>query len=170
MSNNTLLKRIFAALTAAALILTLAAPALADSDAAKRKDIEKMLQLTGATATLPDLLRPNVDGIITKLKRNHPDMSKEAVDAVQVEIQSIFNELMDTTMAIFVGMYDKNFTHEEIKQLIKMYESPVWRKQVALQGKMYRQMTEEMQRAGAPIMQKGLERIRKRCEQHGIEF
>ncbi|GAB7022531.1 DUF2059 domain-containing protein [Salidesulfovibrio brasiliensis] len=169
MSNNSPLKNTLAAITAAALVLVLALPCAA-SDDAKRKDIEKMLELTGATASLPDLIRPNIDGIVSKLRHKHPDMSEEATAAVEEEIQKIFNDLMNTTMAIFVGMYDRNFTHEEIKELIAIYESPVWRKQVALQGKMYRQMTEEMQRSGAPIMAKGLERIRERLHEHGIEF
>lgn len=164
----------FAAAMAVLLALVFATPSHAATDSGtdkdKREKIVHMLELNGVTNSLPSLVGPNIDGVMAKIRRTHPDLSEEAREAINKEVQSLFNQLMDVTMDMLTDMYDRNFTTQEIEKLIEIYESPVWRKQVTLQGKMYRQMAEEMQRVSAPLMTATMERIRQRCEELGIEY
>lgn len=167
---NNRISSISAALTTLVITLVLTVPAGAAPESDKQRDIERMLELSGATEAISNLVLPNIDGVVTKLRNRHPDLSKEAAQAVQQELKTIYNELMTVTMTAFTDMYDKNFTHKEIRQLISMYDSPVWRKQVNLQGKMYREMSQEMQKSGGPIIAAGLQRIKERCREYGVEF
>ncbi|MEM6471942.1 MAG: DUF2059 domain-containing protein [Planctomycetota bacterium] len=90
---------------------------------AKRQDVRRLLVLTGSG----NLGKQVVNQMVGQMKQqnlNIPDeFWKEFVDGVSPD------ELIDLT----VPVYEKHLTHDDVKQLIKFYESPVGRKLVKVQ-------------------------------------
>ena len=89
----------------------------------KIKDTLKLLDKTGAFS------RPALTKIFEKTLGIPYNMDKKAVD----EIVSLYIEceaFLDHTIEI-AEIYGKHFTHSEIKEILKFYDSPVGRKVVS---------------------------------------
>ena len=111
-----------------ALTLTLvASPAFAQKkeqaaatkkEAAKQKDIRKLIKLTG----MKDMMLPFVDQMFTQLKTIYPDVpaKKWAQLKKKVQLDSLVDEIGQ--------VYAQEFSHKEIKEIIAFYETPVGRK------------------------------------------
>jgi hypothetical protein len=84
----------------------------------KRADIVKLLDVSNTKMQAEQLF----DLMLPSLKTLAPD----APAAFWTVFQSKLN--MNSFVDLFVPVYDKYFTHDEIKGLIQFYESPVGRK------------------------------------------
>jgi hypothetical protein len=101
------------------------APA-ANSLRAKHQDTEKLMELVGTRQILRDLFDQDIDAQIAAMRRARPDVPDQFWQdfAVEFKRQASPNELMQAILPI----YDKHFTHQEIRQLIAFYQSPLGRK------------------------------------------
>lgn len=78
-----------------------------------KADVQKMLELTGSTAQA-DIAKKQILTMV-------PDTKK-------AEFVKEFDALVPAYLVYLEKFYMENFTHEEIKQMIKFYETPVGRK------------------------------------------
>jgi len=85
------------------------------------KDLAKFLKLSNATATY-DMV---YDQMKAQLKMMKPGVS----DSVWVNLKKeVFDkEVLELTKQL-VPVYQKHFTHEDVKELISFYESPIGKK------------------------------------------
>ena len=104
------------------------APARASADAltAKHQDTEKLMELVGTRRILRQLFDQDIDAQIAAMRRARPDVPDQFWDDFTEEFkrQASPDELMKAILPI----YDKHFSHQEIRQLIAFYESPLGRK------------------------------------------
>src|SRR5690348_8393007 len=125
-------------LQAMLLLLCLALPALcaaqarpvthtnaAGSLSAKHQDTEKLMELVGTRQILRDIFDQDIDAQIAAMRHARPDVPDQFWQDFTVEFkrQASPDELMKAILPI----YDKHFTHQEIRQLIAFYQSPLGR-------------------------------------------
>lgn len=114
----------------------------------KQKDIMKLLQLSGSG----ELAVQVMDQLLGTFEKVLPQVPQQVWDDFRKEINS------DDLLKLVAPSYDKYYTHDEIRELIQFYESPIGKKLVAtmpllMQENMQvgRQWGEEV---GRKIMQK----------------
>jgi hypothetical protein len=93
-----------------------------DAHAEKIKDIRKMINLTGGTRI--------VDQMFTAMSANFKDPKQQEVFA---EFRKEFD--IGSLLDILIPTYDKFFTAEDIKGIIRFYESPLGQKFIDTQPK-----------------------------------
>jgi uncharacterized protein len=94
------------------------APTTNPSDPAKISDIHKLLQLSGAGKLGTQVAAQ----MIPALQKAIPNVPQEFWTEFQKDIHP--DELED----LIVPIYDKHFSHEEIRQLIEFYKSSIGKK------------------------------------------
>lgn len=101
-------------------------PHAATSLSAKHQDTEKLMDLVGTRRILRDLFDQDIDAQIAAMHRARPDVPDQFWQDFTEEFkrQASPDELMKAILPI----YDKHFTHQEIRQLIAFYQSPLGRK------------------------------------------
>lgn len=133
-------------------ILVLASTAHAQVEPAKEQDIRKLLELTVSAKIGIQV----IDNLIGSFKTNLPDVP----DAFWAEFRQDINE--DDLLEMVIVIYDKHFTHEDIKGLIAFYETPLGRK---ITDKLPLISQESMQAGakwGEEIAQKAITTLQKR--------
>lgn len=122
-SMKTLLRALLLALT----FTLVAAPATAQDKgakvtakkkSAKAKDIQKLIKLTG----MKNMMSPFIDQMFTQVKAYYPDVPDKEWKRLRSKV-----DLDELTQQIG-GVYDEEFTHKEIKEIIKFYETPTGKK------------------------------------------
>lgn len=93
---------------------------------AKHQDTEKLMELVGTRQILRDIFDQDIDAQIAAMRHARPDVPGQFWQDFSLEFkrQASPDELMKAILPI----YDKHFTHQEIRQLIAFYESPLGRK------------------------------------------
>lgn len=95
------------------------------SDPAKRADIIKMMKLTGADKMAMTMIR-NMIGV---QRQSNPNVPGEFWDKLIENVNS------DGLLELSANSWEKHFTHDEIRGLIKFYQSPLGKKMIAVQPK-----------------------------------
>jgi hypothetical protein len=119
-------------------------------DEAKRADIMKMLELTGAGK----LGLQAVEQMIGMQRQANPSVPSEFWDEFLAEID------VEELLQLSLPSYEKHFTHDEIKELIKFYESPVGKKMIAVQPQVMQESMVAGQKWGMDIARKITERLK----------
>ncbi|HEX6908188.1 MAG TPA: DUF2059 domain-containing protein [Terriglobales bacterium] len=98
----------------------------ATTPAAKHQDTERLMELVGTRQILRDIFDQDIDAQIAAMRHARPDVPEQFWQdfAVEFKRQASPDELMKAILPI----YDKHFTHQEIRQLIAFYQSPLGRK------------------------------------------
>lgn len=112
---------------ALAFALTLARPAAAEPPpapkmTAKLADVKRLLELTGAAQLGQQVMQQ----LIPSFKAQMPNVPERFWQDFMKEANP--NELVDQVALI----YDKHLTHDEVKAIIKFYETPAGKKLVSV--------------------------------------
>ncbi len=102
---------------------------------AKLKDIRKLMDITGSG----NLGMQVMANMIESYKKMLPNVPPSFWDSFLKEVDS------DSLVELIIPIYDKYLTHDEIKDIIKFYESPSGRKLV----KVLPMITNESMEAGS---------------------
>ena len=89
-----------------------------EKSAEKEKDIIRLLEITNAK----DLASQVFDMMIPQIAQLTPNVPQDVWDLMRQKID------IDDFVDMFIDIYDRHFSHEEIKQLIAFYETPVGRR------------------------------------------
>jgi hypothetical protein len=120
-------------------------------DPAKAADIRKLLDLVGTK----DLVMQSMGGTMQQLK---PLMTsalppgayrEQLVDLFVAKFQSKFD--LNQILELAVPAYDRHFSHEEIKELIKFYQTPLGQKAISTLPKLSNELRDEGGRVGQQI-------------------
>lgn len=121
-----------------------AAASQSKTDPAKEADIRRLLELVGTKALITNMMESMIGNIKPMMAASLPvgEYRAKLVDLffekfrAKADVQHLLN--------LAVSGYDKKFTHEEIKGLIKFYETPLGQKVISVQP----QLVAEMSAAG----------------------
>jgi hypothetical protein len=103
-----------------------AARAPAAAVRSKHQDTEKLMELVGTRLILRQLFDQDIDAQIAAMRRARPDVPGDFWDEFTTEFKRQASP--DELMKVILPIYDQHFTHQEIRQLIAFYESPLGRK------------------------------------------
>ncbi len=104
----------------------------------KQEDIKHLMKLMGMEPEkiVNQVLKP----MISLNKKMHKD-----IDIPDEFWNDLFKEMLTDMIKLMIPWYEKHFTHEEIKELIKFYESPLGKKMVKVQPLMMQEMMPKIQ-------------------------
>ena len=126
-------------------------------DEAKYKDLKRLMILVGAENTGMQMLSQ----IIIYYKNSMPNVPEK----IWQNYIDKANSKMDELEEMIIIIYNKYFTHKEIKDLIKFWESPIGRKLFSVQPKI---LSDSMQ-AGQIWGEKINEELEKELKEKGYK-
>jgi len=121
-------------------------------DSEKIKDIKKMLELTGSGKMGIQVMQ----NLLTSFKKSFPDVDEKFWDDFMREIKP---EDLD---ALIIPIYDKYYTEEEIKQLIKFYNSPIGKKSIDKMPAIMQESMEVGQNWGREVADKVIAQLKEK--------
>jgi len=136
-----------------AVALLVAAPAFAQSP--KEKDIRKLLAITNAAQLGGQVMHQVINTFKTQMPSVPP--------AFWAELSTELNP--DELMEKLIPVYDKHLSAQEVKDIIKFYESPSGKKLLAAQPAMVQESTVIGQEWGRAIAEK----VMKKLQQKGLD-
>ena len=141
---------------AALLTIFIALPAPSHAQAAKQQDIIKLLKIMGVETQGMQMLDLVIQSIQPMIQNSVPP---DVAAAFWAAFKSKFdaNEFMN----MLVPIYDKHFTHDDIKQLIKFYESPVGKKLLKATPTMAQETAAAGQKWGEKLGEESIKELMK---------
>jgi len=138
-------------------------------DPAKKADIEKLLEVTGAKA----LARQAMDGMMTSmtglLRSNFQQTCAGDQQCIQfgelvtTKLQQKVDGSVDELMTTLIPIYDRHYSKEDIEGLIQFYQSPLGQKL----AKNLPEIARESQQAGSQLGQNlGRESVQEVLQEH----
>lgn len=137
------------------ILLLLSVSIFAASDKDKTDDIRKLLVLTGSG----DVGIQVLDQMMGSFKQMLPDIPEKFWTDVKKSVSA------DELINLVVPIYDKHFTHEDIKALIDFYNTPVGKKFT----KALPQVTQESMTVGQEWGRQLGERIGNKLKEEGYQ-
>ncbi len=124
-------------------------------DSAKRTDIRRLMELTGAG----DMGIQTMKQMITYYKQSNTGVPDKFWDDFMAEANAA--ELVE----MCIPSYEKHFTHDEIKGLIAFFETDLGKKMIEKQGVIMQECMEAGQKWGMALGEK----IAKKLQEEGYE-
>lgn len=132
-----------------AVLVLASVPLLAQQDAEKLKDIKKLMVLMEAERSTNQML----DQMAEAMRANSP--------SGDTFLQEFRKEMtMDKMMEIAVASYDKFLTHNDVREMIRFYDSPAGRRVVEAMPKISTEMAARTMALSKELADKVLERIK----------
>jgi hypothetical protein len=120
-------------------------------DPAKEADIRKLLELAGTKALVSQTMESMSKSIKPLLTNSLPpgDYREKLVDLffAKFTTKADVQHLLD----LAVPVYDKNFSHQEIRSLIEFYQTPLGQKAIATLPKVTAEMQEQGRKWGEDL-------------------
>lgn len=154
------------------MLFSYAAPADEKLTDAKRSDIYKLLEVTGAASIGQQMSQVTVQQLTDAIKRARPDVPTEMLDIVREEVNKTIADAMVAKggfVDVVTPIYHKHFTHQEVKGLLSFYQSTLGKKTISVLPALMQESMVAGQRWGqalGPIIQ---ERVRQRFKDKGVE-
>lgn len=131
------------------------APALAQSTQieqdAKRSEIRKLIELTGAANVSTDVLRQ----VIEPLRSGFPQVPDEFWDSFMKEVRA--DDLID----LIVPIYDRYYTRDDIRDLTRFYQSPVGQKTIKILPKLSAEAINAGQEWGKGVADRAMRKLKE---------
>jgi hypothetical protein len=122
----------------------------------KQEDIRTLLELTGAARLGIQIMNQ----MIEMYKQNMPNVPEKFWSDFMNEVK------VEDLIRLIIPIYDKYFTHDDIKELIKFYNTPIGKKVITLLPEITRESISVGQEWGRALG----ERIKNRLEQGGYKL
>lgn len=118
-------------------------------DEAKRREIERLLQLSGAR----EVMRAQID----TMTKNFANMNlpPEMITAMKEEFSNGLGDMVEMT----VDVYDRNFSMEEVKAFVAFYESPTGQKISKIMPTVLQESTEAAMKWGQQMQPRLMKRM-----------
>jgi uncharacterized protein len=127
-------------IAAAALLLLPAAQLWADElTAAKKADIKAFVELSGAKNIPMGIANAETQRMAQGIKKADPKFPDKGFMVIRDNMAAVLNENVAKPDGLFdqmAAVYHNNFTHEEIKELLKFHQSPTGKKLQESQAKL----------------------------------
>jgi hypothetical protein len=104
-------------------------------DSAKRADIKRLLEITGSANLAVQMASAASAQMMQALRRVRPDIPEDALPVINRELTALYKERVNVPGGLIdkiADLYQKYFTHEEIKAVIAFYQTKTGRKLVAV--------------------------------------
>lgn len=139
----------------------------------KRADIEKLMKVTGALKIGKQMSNTVVNNMTRAIKASRPDIPDRMFKILAEEVNNIIEEQMFAKggyMEMAVLIYDKYFTHDDIKGLLAFYRTELGKKTIKVLPKIVQHSMRAGQLWGqtlGPLIQK---RVTNRFKEEGFNL
>jgi uncharacterized protein len=171
-SGDVNMKRILLIFIQAVLILSMQSAFAAEEKLTvnKTEDIKKLLEVTGALAIGRQMSDFFIQNYEKNIKQARPDIPAEMFDVMREEVDAVMDEAMPTYIEMIVPLYHKYFTHQDVKEMLKFYSTPLGQKTIRVLPALMQDSMSLGQRWGeamGPIVE---QRILKRFKEEGVDL
>jgi uncharacterized protein len=139
----------------------------------KRADIRSLMTMVNATGITAQFTAATVEVMVKSLKAARPDIPDRALAVVREEVSAVLQENMETPGGLvdrIALVYDRHFTHAEIKELIAFYKTSLGRRVLETLPKIANESMAEGQVWGRSLGPQVQQRIRAALTREGIEL
>lgn len=123
----------------------------AEPEAAKAKDIQTLLVLTKAG----DLGKQVFTQVVASFQNAVPGVPAEFWNGLVAEVKT------DEVVRLIVPIYDRHFSHQDIKDLIQFYQSPIGKKLVEKQSLLVQESMQVGEAWGKSLADKTVSRLKE---------
>ena len=117
----------------------------------KRADIKHLMEVTDVSSLGMQIM----NRLILTMKQGRSEAHEKFWDDFRAEFD--INELV----GMIIPIYEKHLTHEEIKQLIAFYESPIGKKLIKVQPQIMMESMAAGEEWGKKLVQRAMEKLRE---------
>ena len=138
----------------------------------KRSDIIKLLKISGTIGIANKMAVYASNQIIDVWQKNKKELTPRAIEIIREQMSAVINEQVSDEQSFFsyfIPIYDKYYTHSEIKGLVSFYESELGRKTIKVMPSLMNECMVAGEKWGQSIAPIAVERIIKRFEAEGIK-
>lgn len=167
-------KTILCSLVFALLIVNLAEAGAKTINPEKRADIRKLIELTG----LEDVVILSADSVVDRIfpilrkaiARDNPAVTEAVLAIMKRTTLSLVKRQISSPKGLVdrvIPIYDRHYTHAEIRALIKFYESPLGKKMASIRPEITKEgvvVAEQWVRYLEPLL---IQAIEKSLEKEG---
>ena len=136
----------------------------------KRADIERLLEMTGATKVGKQMAALSTAHMIQSLKLTHPGIPPKALEFLPEEVGAVFDAHIPAFVAQIIPVYHRYFSAEEIKGMIAFYATDLGRKAISAMPGLMGESMAIGQKWGEGLSPELAERVRARLKKEGIEL
>ena len=149
-------------------LLALSGPSFADElTAAKRADIEKLLEMTGAAAMGKQMGVAALGQMAQVIRKMRPDIPQHVIDTLPDEVGAVFDANIDSFKEQVISIYSKYFTASEIKGMIAFYATDLGKKTISVMPALMAESMATGQQWGQSLGPQIDARIKARCKKEG---
>lgn len=156
---------------AALAVAAAASPAFAQTpDEALRKEIDKLLEVSGAAQIGAQMANVVSSTILDSLRRD-PAIPARAIDIAKQVLDEEFKAAFaapDGLMAGVAAVYAKHFTIEDVRALLAFYNSDVGKKLISKQSQLIQESVAVSQQWAEREMPRIQRRLEERLQKEGI--
>lgn len=138
----------------------------------KRADIRKLTEMTGAGKMAVQFADAMGQSTARTLKAARPDVPERVFAVINDELLALIQERMDTPGGLIdrvIPIYDRYFTHAEIKDLLAFYQTATGRKIVGVMPKVVSESFAAGQDWGKSLAPEIQRRVLATLKREGIE-
>ncbi|HET9327740.1 MAG TPA: DUF2059 domain-containing protein [Candidatus Eisenbacteria bacterium] len=103
--------------------------------ATKQADIRKLMDMVGVSSLALQMAEIWTQSAFQALKAADPGVPERAAEVIQREVRDVMASRIEGPNGFtsqIIPIYDKHFTHQEIKDLMTFYGSPTGKKAIAV--------------------------------------
>ncbi|MCK5778530.1 MAG: DUF2059 domain-containing protein [Rhodospirillales bacterium] len=160
-------------LLAAAIVLAAvigALPAKAATDVERQKAIIELMELTNSTQMIKQIGASVAEQMKATIRQQKPEISDKVIEVFAEEVRRGFNEESGVLLAHSAQLYEKHFTHDDIKQMIAFYKTPIGQKTLKVLPQIVGESMRIGQQWAEQVAPKVIGRATQRLKEMGYEL
>jgi uncharacterized protein len=139
--------------------------------AAKSADIRRLLEITDVAKLAQQFASQNGRNMLRIMRLSRPGLSDRAQPIIEDEAAKVYAEKAAAPGGLLervIPVYDRRFTHAEIKELLAFYRTPTGRKSLVVMPDVFREMVDVANRWGKTLRPEIQERALAVLKKEGL--
>ena len=137
----------------------------------KRADILRLIELSGGASTARQFADAASRQMFAILKASRPDIPDRALGIMERELSALFSEKLSAPGGLsemVIPIYDKYFTHAELRDLLAFYRTPAGQKAITVLPMVLQESMQAGQRWGQSLGPEIERRIVEALRREGV--
>ena len=139
----------------------------------KADDIIKLLRMTGSLKIGEMMGTVVINQMMSVVKMTNQTIPDSVIEIIRQEVNQLISEEVekeDGLLSILIPIYDKYYTHKDIKELIKFYNTPLGQKLIKTLPAVTQESMLAGQKWGAALGPEITDRIKRRLKDYGVDI
>lgn len=138
-------------------------------DPAIRADIERLMEVTGATALATQMASSVSDALFNSFKQTQSAVPPRMIEVVKEVLNAEFAKAFaGSDMRDRLALYARHFTHEDVRALLAFYQTDIGKKAISVMPTLTREGSEIGQEWAKANMPRVLQALQTRLKAEGF--